>query len=158
MAPPSLSESGHNRQETRMLEHQIGKSGVRGAREDRTTRVHLPEHYGPEADYYRDDAYYKGTVEYISSRDPDEFSKLSSTDPGGVAELLVRETRSWLDRRDNEFYEFEVESKRLEVEVSPIPVGSPPNMRHNILTARRTRRTSTSPKTDRKRLCTPSRW
>ncbi|KAI0852613.1 hypothetical protein F5Y00DRAFT_176805 [Daldinia vernicosa] len=46
---------------------------------------------------------------------PDDFSKLASTDPGGFRELLGRECRSWLERRDSEFLELDVEASRLEI-------------------------------------------
>ncbi|OTB14339.1 hypothetical protein K445DRAFT_23746 [Daldinia sp. EC12] len=46
---------------------------------------------------------------------PDTFSKLTSTDPGGFRELLGRECISWLERRDMEFLELEVEASRLEM-------------------------------------------
>ncbi|KAG4217848.1 hypothetical protein PC116_g33672 [Phytophthora cactorum] len=49
---------------------------------------------------------------------PDTFSKLTSTDPGGFRELLGRECISWLERRDMEFLELEVEASRLEMMVT----------------------------------------
>lgn len=55
---------------------------------------------------------------FIPVRDPDAFSKLASTDPGGFRELLGRECRSLLERRDSEFLELDVEASRLEDMVS----------------------------------------
>ncbi|KAF3055618.1 hypothetical protein GL218_06953 [Daldinia childiae] len=46
---------------------------------------------------------------------PDAFSKLVSTDPGGFRELLGRECKAWLERRDSEFLELDVEASRLEI-------------------------------------------
>ncbi|KAI2782312.1 hypothetical protein F4815DRAFT_30049 [Daldinia loculata] len=46
---------------------------------------------------------------------PDAFSKLASTDPGGFRELLGRECKAWLERRDSEFLELDLEASRLEI-------------------------------------------
>ncbi|KAI2633689.1 hypothetical protein GGS26DRAFT_56879 [Hypomontagnella submonticulosa] len=48
------------------------------------------------------------------ARDLDSFSRLASTDPGGFRELLGRECRSWLERREEEFSELDIEASRLE--------------------------------------------
>ncbi|KAI1465730.1 uncharacterized protein F4812DRAFT_110004 [Daldinia caldariorum] len=52
---------------------------------------------------------------FMPVRHPDTFSKLTSTDPGGFRELLGRECKSWLERRNMEFLELEVEASRLEM-------------------------------------------
>lgn len=49
---------------------------------------------------------------------PDAFSKLASTDPGGFRELLGRECKAWLERRDSEFLELDLEASRLEIMVT----------------------------------------
>lgn len=52
------------------------------------------------------------------ARDLDSFSRLASTDPGGFRELLGRECRSWLERREEEFSELDIEASRLETMVT----------------------------------------
>ncbi|KAI0117112.1 hypothetical protein F4814DRAFT_415281 [Daldinia grandis] len=52
---------------------------------------------------------------FMPAGHPDAFSKLASTDPGGFRELLGRECKAWLERRDSEFLELDVEASRLEI-------------------------------------------
>ncbi|KAI1408911.1 hypothetical protein F5Y13DRAFT_204091 [Hypoxylon sp. FL1857] len=65
------------------------------------------------AHYHRSAAGLQG-LHFVPGQDPDSFSKLASTDPGGFRELFGRECRSWLERRDNEFLELDIEASRLE--------------------------------------------
>ncbi|OTA69317.1 hypothetical protein K449DRAFT_428757 [Hypoxylon sp. EC38] len=65
---------------------------------------------------YHNARYYRSApgLHFVPAQDPDAFSKLASTDPGGFRELLDRECRSWLERRDSEFLELDIEASRLE--------------------------------------------
>jgi hypothetical protein len=114
MSRQRYNTTTRNELENRMLEREIQKKEVEKSHAERA-RITLHQEHNRH--YLTDnDAIYK-EVDFISSRDPFEFSKLSSTDPGGVAELIVRDCRNWLERRDNEFLEFVMEASRLEVAV-----------------------------------------
>ncbi|KAI1142915.1 hypothetical protein F5Y05DRAFT_408368 [Hypoxylon sp. FL0543] len=64
--------------------------------------------------YYQKSAPGLHGLHFEPTQDPDAFSRLASTDPGGFRELFGRECRSWLERRDNEFLDLDVEASRLE--------------------------------------------
>ncbi|KAI2464473.1 hypothetical protein F4781DRAFT_70403 [Annulohypoxylon bovei var. microspora] len=116
---PGLGDQ--TRREKEMLEREREKSKAEACR----TRSRPYDKQGT-AYVDRIDAYESSNPHYLRSvsrlaavpfdpvRDPDAFSKLASTDPGGFRELLGRECRSWLERRDEEFLELDVEASRLE--------------------------------------------
>ncbi|XXG94111.1 hypothetical protein Hte_000363 [Hypoxylon texense] len=112
--PQRSTWSDQTRREREMLEREREKSKAD------TVRMRSHEKQGTayvdRIDVYEaSNPYYKRSLHhFVPDRDPDAFSKLASTDPGGFPELLGRECRSWLERRDNEFLELEVEASRLE--------------------------------------------
>ncbi|KAI0593277.1 hypothetical protein F4775DRAFT_521473 [Biscogniauxia sp. FL1348] len=116
--PPKLSLADQTRKEKEMLEKERDKSKA-----DRFTRTYYPERqqqavYATRHAYYHaptaTDIFTRGLNDFDVTLDPDGFSKLSATDPGGFRELFGRECAAWLDRRDREFYELSLEASRLE--------------------------------------------
>ncbi|KAI0843060.1 hypothetical protein F5Y06DRAFT_292046 [Hypoxylon sp. FL0890] len=110
------------RREKEMLEREREKSRAEAA----TARSRSYEKQGAayvdriDASSESHNAHYHRSVlglhgpHFVPTQDPDAFSKLASTDPGGFRELFGRECRSWLERRDSEFLELDIEASRLE--------------------------------------------
>lgn len=118
--PQRSTSSDQTRREREMLEREREKSKadtvrVRSHEKQGTAYVDRIDVYESSNPYYkRSVSGLAGLRHFVPGRDPDAFSKLASTDPGGFRELLGRECRSWLERRDNELLELEVEASRLE--------------------------------------------
>ncbi|KAI1765348.1 hypothetical protein GGR53DRAFT_270001 [Hypoxylon sp. FL1150] len=110
--------SDQTRREREMLEREREKSKADTVRMMRSHEKQGAAYVDRMDVYEVPNPYYKrsasGLAGFDPARDPDAFSKLASTDPGGFRELLGRECRSWLERRDIEFEELEVEASRLE--------------------------------------------
>lgn len=133
VVPQKASWGDQTRREREMLEREREKSKVEPARlrsrsyekqgmayVDRADGLEVQNHYSHRS--------VSGLPAYHFApiRAPDAFAKLASTDPGGFRELLGRECRSWLERRENELYELDVEASRLENMVSqPNPTYLP---------------------------------
>ncbi|KAI1376242.1 hypothetical protein F4677DRAFT_85578 [Hypoxylon crocopeplum] len=122
MVPQRPGLGDQSRREREMLERERVKSKAETAKIRSRSYEKQGLAYVDRIDGYEShNAYYHRSVSglpghnFVPVRDPDAFSKLASTDPGGFRELLGRECRSWLERRDNEFYELDVESSRLEI-------------------------------------------
>ncbi|KAI1498364.1 hypothetical protein F5X99DRAFT_412171 [Biscogniauxia marginata] len=92
-----------SRREKEMLEKERDKSRV-----DRNW-ARLNQYQAPT------DFFTRGLDDFELVREPDGFSKLSATDPGGFRELFGRECRTWLDLRDDEFYELNNKASQLEI-------------------------------------------
>lgn len=116
--PQRPTWSDQTRREREMLEREREKSKADTVRMMRSHEKQGTAYVDRIDVYETSNPYYKRSVSRLAgfdpARDPDAFSKLASTDPGGFRELLGRECRSWLERRDNEFEELEVEASRLE--------------------------------------------
>ncbi|KAI1774117.1 hypothetical protein F4818DRAFT_420890 [Hypoxylon cercidicola] len=117
--PRRLTGSDQTRRERELLEREREKSRadtvkMRSYEKQGTAYVDRVGAYeGPHHYYSRSVSGLPG-LSFDPARDPDAFSKLASTDPGGFRELFGRECKSWLDRRANEFNELELEASRLE--------------------------------------------
>ncbi|KAI1880901.1 hypothetical protein JX265_001141 [Neoarthrinium moseri] len=106
MHKPIIEATRHNRYEAQLLEKKVDHI---------TVRSEHPLHRSRARDgYYAYDPYQHGLDFVGSNRDPDEFSKLSSTDPGGFSTFLVRDCLNLLDRKSSEFRDFLIEADRLE--------------------------------------------
>ncbi|KAH8667063.1 hypothetical protein BX600DRAFT_497735 [Xylariales sp. PMI_506] len=130
MQPPKPSPVARadNKLETRLVERAVYRNEMANARVDavkaypRQAQQQQQQQQQQQVPYDPFDAYggygygyYKGGVELHSGGDLDDLSRLSPTDPGGLADLFARDCRSMLERLDGDFYEFEIEASRLEV-------------------------------------------
>ncbi|KAI5927644.1 hypothetical protein F4810DRAFT_648688 [Camillea tinctor] len=136
--PPRLNLADQTRREREMLDRERDKSKT-----DRVTRTWFSEKQqavnadrpiftwvAPSTDIKT-----KGLNDFDAIQDPDGFSKLSATDPGGFRELFGRECTAWLDSRDREFYELSFEASRLETMVhTPDPTPHLPPKHNRLLT------------------------
>ncbi|KAI8965869.1 hypothetical protein F5Y11DRAFT_258925 [Daldinia sp. FL1419] len=120
--PQRPSWGDQTRREREMLDKEREKSKAEAARMRSRSYEKQGAAYVDRLDAYESYNYhsYRSVAGYpgphfTPAGHPDAFSKLTSTDPGGFRELLGRECKSWLERRDSEFLELDVEASRLEI-------------------------------------------
>lgn len=112
MVPPKPSRdvAGQTRQEARIMEKT--RNEFDREKTERTAWLASSKTY-PAMHHRTEDTWWAHNLS-SSNRDPDDFAKLSPLDPGGFAEFFVGECMSLLERRDNEFAGFLLETSRIE--------------------------------------------
>ncbi|KAI0022440.1 hypothetical protein F4780DRAFT_777811 [Xylariomycetidae sp. FL0641] len=112
MRNPVHSSGDATRKEKMMLALEHEKSMKKYQKAPSYSHHHQPNYHSYSRPYGRTSRIMELTTDYDNS--PEDFAKMSATDPGGFLEVFRWTCDAWLERRRAEFDEFADEARRLE--------------------------------------------